>query len=702
MSFASLEDLVVASCEAVQPPEQLRVYEAAQKYHIIRVAGAHSGPWSMEKTPYMKEPQEVLTSLEYSGMVFAGPARTGKSVMAINWLTQTVKCDPADMLFVNMTQQSAREWSKSDLDRAIRNSPELKKRLKPGRQNDNTHDKEFIAGNRVLIKWPSVSELSGKTIPRQWLFDYDRMPDSVDGEGNAFDLAKKRGQTFGRYSMCAAESSPGRDIEDPKALPETPHAAPPVKGILGLYNRGDRRLWFWSCPECGEAFEPDFKLLKWPDTADAMEASQRAYMMCPHCGGAIEFEQREMLNRNGRWVRDGMMWLPESDQMVPVPGRKLVRSDIASFWLKGPAAAFQTWQKLVFNYLKAVETYEASNDEEALRTTTNLDQGLPYIPKSKISDRAPEALKDRAEDWGTTADTPTVPEDVRALLATVDVQKRAFVVQVHGILPHGDIAVVDSFKITKSPRREDDDGHPALIDPAAYLEDWDALIAKVIEREYLLSDGSGRKMSVMLTGCDTGGQAGVTPNALNFWRNLKADGEGHHRRFALLKGDPLKTAPSVTLRYPDANKKDRHSGARGDVPVLHLNSNLLKDRLANSLARTDVGGGMIRYPSWLPNWFYTQITAEVRNDGKWENPSGKRNECWDLLYYCIALMIRRRDTAPFPVLAVDEVNWDNPTKLPVWAQPWDKSDFVTEVDKRPVFVAKTKVGSLADMASKMA
>ena len=27
-------------------------------------------------------------------------------------------------------------------------------------------------------------------------------------------------------------------------------------GILSLYNRGDRRRWYWPCPHCGEYFQP--------------------------------------------------------------------------------------------------------------------------------------------------------------------------------------------------------------------------------------------------------------------------------------------------------------------------------------------------------------------------------------------------------------------------------------------------------------
>lgn len=80
MSFNCLEDMVAASFEAMRPSENLSVTEWAEKYHIIRQAGSHNGPWSRAKTPYLVEPQDILTSLDHEAMIFVGPARTGKAL----------------------------------------------------------------------------------------------------------------------------------------------------------------------------------------------------------------------------------------------------------------------------------------------------------------------------------------------------------------------------------------------------------------------------------------------------------------------------------------------------------------------------------------------------------------------------------------------------------------------------------------------
>lgn len=674
MKFQTLEEIVAAAFEGVRPPDRMTVSEAAREFHIIRQPGSHTGPWSAERTPYMVEPQDTLTSLEYTSMIFVGPARTGKSIALTNWLAHSVKVDPADTMVVHMSMHTAREWVKSDLEKSLRNSPALSAQIAPGKDTDNLYDKLFVSGMRLTVTWPTVKNLSGKTVPRTWLMDYDRMAIDVDGEGSPYALTKKRTTTFGRFGMTAAESSPGHEITDPRWIARTPHEAPPCGGILGLYNTGDRRRWYWACPQCAVAFEPDFSLLAWPETDDISAAAAGVYMVCPHCGGVIEPAQKDELNRAGRWVRDGEIWIPERDVIETRPGGRVSATQTASFWLKGPAAGFQNWRGLVENYLTAERAFEETRDETRLKATVNTDQGLPYLPKAMISDRKPEDLMERAEDWGSADDRPTVPAEVRFLIATVDVQARAFVVQVHGFAPNGDIFVIDGFKIRKSARL-DADGHPLPCEPPVYGEDWHLLTEQVLQRTYPLQDEPGGRMGVYLVGCDSGGREGSTANAYAYWRHLRTSAEGLHRQFALIKGDGTKTAPRAMVSWPDSGKTASKAAARGDIPVVRLRSDLLKDQVAAMCARRTgedtSGGGMIRYPSWTPKWWYSQMTAEVRTPKGWENPAHRRNEAWDLAYYAIGLAVRPVDAvAPIRTIGIERIDWTAP---PAWAAPWDEN-----------------------------
>ena len=115
--------------------------------------------------------------------------------------------------------------------------------------------------------------------------------------GSAFDLAKKRIQVAMSAGMALVESSPKREIKTDQWVPDGPHEAPPVAGgILPLYNRGDRRRWYWPCLDgCGEPFEaPALPLFDPSD--NPQEAAASAHVACPHCGQVYWPKDKARLN----------------------------------------------------------------------------------------------------------------------------------------------------------------------------------------------------------------------------------------------------------------------------------------------------------------------------------------------------------------------------------------------------------------------
>ncbi len=712
--YESLEQMVAAAASGVRPPERLTVSQAAEKYRFLNNPGSFVGYWDNSFAPYLVEFMDALTSTDYTGAVFAGPARSGKSDCFFNWLTHTAVCDPADMMMVHMTMNVARDWSQKDLRRAWRHSKDLGKTVAPGRHNQSTHDIRFLSGMHLLVKWPTITELSGKTVGRNWIADYDRIAPSIDDEGSAFSLTSKRAETFRRYGMTVAESSPGFDIIDPKwSVPRArPHEAPPVAGgVLSLYNQGDRRRWYWRCPGCAKPFEPDFKHFLIPDSEDLVEAAEATVMACPHCthhiwhdglhGEPGKHELNQTTLGNARWVREGQLWVPRGrdggDVAGTLEGRGL-RSDLAAFWLKGPAANFATWRDIVLKYLQARREFERTGAQEALKTTVNTDQGLPYLPQGMENGRLPEDVKAMAQDLGEGV----VPPGVRFLVASIDVQKSRFEVQVHGFSEGADVTVIDRFAIRKS-RRLDEDGEREPLRPASYLEDWDLLIDQVLLKTYPLGDDSGRQMRIRMIGCDSGGAADrkndstTTKNAYGFYRRLRdSDGEefpaGLHRRFLLLKGGSSASAPRVKVTRPDSERNDRHAGARGEIPVLMLNTTALKDQLDAMLDRDRSGGGRVRFPDWLPDTFWDEMVAEARTASGWEKLSA-RNEAWDLLLYAIALSLYRP-------IKIETLDWEAP---PSWAADWDDNALVFDPGKgeKPGDGGKPRV-SLKDLAEALA
>ena len=399
----------------LKAPRRMPVAEAVQKFMRVPMGAGNSVPWDPAVAPYVIEPMNCLAMREYDAVVFVGPARTGKTIGLVDgWVVYNIVCDPSDMLVVQMTEEKAREHSKKRLARTFRVSPEVAKRLSPLRNDNNVHDRTFLAGNYLKIGWPSINIMSSSDFKCVALTDYDRFPEDIDGEGDGFTLASKRTTTFMSAGMTLVECSPGRDIRDSKWRRKSPHEAPPTTGALSLYNRGDRRRWYWPCPHCGEYFQPEMSAMTgYRDESDPVKASEAAHLLCPHCNGIITADKKRELNGVGVWLREGQC----IDRDGNISGEPR-RSRIASFWMEGPAAAYQTWAQLVYKLLTAEQEYEATGSEETLKAVINTDWGLPYLPRSASEQRRADALMLRAEDYGKRL----VPPKVRFLLAAVDVQ----------------------------------------------------------------------------------------------------------------------------------------------------------------------------------------------------------------------------------------------------------------------------------------
>ncbi len=659
--IATIRDLA----EMLRPPRRLTVAEAAEQHVILDTPGGYSGRWSSDLPYYMVQPAEELTNRSTQAVIFVGPAQSAKTQMLVdNWAAHMISCDPSDMMVVQTAQDTARDFSKRRIDRMLDASPSLREKLRPGGSSDNTFDKQFRSGAILTLGWPTKNQLAGKAIGKLALTDYDRMPEDVDGEGPAFTLAMKRTTTFLSRGMTMAESSPSKPIIDPKWKRKSPHEAPPTKGILGLYNSGDRRMIYGKCPHCGEYFAPaaSIEAMQLGEGESIEAQADSAQLVCTASGCLIDQSLERVFKRSGIWLKEGQRLEP--DGTIHGDGRQSRR---ASFWLPGWFAAFQSWSGIVYNYLSARANYERTGDEEALKGCVNTDMSAPYLYEAQRNDSAgiEDDWKERAEEL----ERYQVPEGVRTLIATVDVQagKNArFEVQVTGYGVGGEKWIVDRYALRKSARTNPD-GTLERIDPGAYAEDWDLLTERVVNGTYQLPDG--QELRVFKTACDSGGSEGVTENAYAWWRRLKR--QNLHGRVLLVKGASGKTAPRIHKSYPDTrNRKDRNAGSAGDVPVWLLNTNMLKDAVWQGLTRNDPGPGYVHFPQWLPGSAYAELVAETRTANGWIKPGGHNNESFDLMVYAQAVWIDAGGEA---------MNWDIPKP---WARAWHSNPDVMSRDAR--------------------
>ncbi|WP_085594238.1 terminase gpA endonuclease subunit [Thalassospira sp. MCCC 1A01428] len=647
------------------PPKRISVSEAAARYRRV-VSAVYNGPWDNSVAPYMVEPMNMTAAREYEAVVFVGPAQSLKTdALLMNRLVHMAICDPVDTLVLQMNAYTARRFSINRMRKLIdKESPEFKARMSKALHSDNINDKKLASGAMISITSPSVPVLSSEPIPLILITDRDRMVDDLDGEGEIFDLGRQRTKTFGSRGMTVAESSPGRDFVDGRWKAKTAHEAPPVGGIISLYNRGDRRRRYWICPDCHDGFEPSFNLLDWPETDNIDEAAQNVTMHCPHCGGVIHERQKRDLDANGHWLAEGLS-IVEGE----IVGTARV-SEIASYWLKGPAAVFQGWKGLVTRYLTALDEYARTGSETSLRTTVNTDQAEPYMPRA-IAARAEqgeltvENLFARCEDYPLG----TVPDGVLFLVAAADVQGNRFVIQIEGFGAHLERWIVDRFEIAVPEQVEG--WTERALDPAAYAEDWQLLRKRVLDVAWPMASMPGKAMKVKLFVYDIHGRAGVTSKAYDFYRDIKR--RGQHERLLPLRGIGGFRVPRAVLTWPDSERKDKYAGARGEIPVLQAGVDHLKDFVMGGLRREQSGPQYIHIPRamgtlHLPNGKtepdeaelmkspLAEYLAEIRKDKGWEKEAA-RNEAFDLSGYCTAAVLR---------LNADKMPWDKPEKLPNW------------------------------------
>lgn len=676
---------------ALEPPSRMRVSEGAAQILMIKRPGGGSGPWNPLETPYMVKPMDTLASRRHSAVCFVGPAQTGKTVALVDaWMAHAVCNDPGDMAIFQMTQDKAREYSKQRIDRAILNSPRLKAMRSALARDDNLHDKQFRNGMWVRLAWPTATNMASTSYRYVAGTDYDRWPDDIDGEGDGFTLMGKRITTFLSRGMVAVESSPSRPITDPSWRPTSPHEGPPVGGIGGVYNRSDRQRLYWKCPHCAEWFQatPGLSLFLLPSDDELLEgirdlnadrfSKQYARVPCPHCAAIITPSQREKMNLGSMWLEEGL----SIDHMDRLSGNPRV-SPIAGFWLGGVAATYVSWQTLISKHLAALLEYSMTGSELQLMTTANTDQGVPYMSRLLAAAAAGSGDKQYDPDLKRYH----VPDAGRFLVASVDVQggrNARFEVEVHAVGEHQEQWLVDRFAITES-KREGFGGEPAPLDPASYPEDWDLLTEKVVQATYRTSDAE-REMRVKMTVVDSGGEDGVTNNAYAWFRRLRK--AGLHHKVRLTKG--------VSTRVDWHIKESMVGGAqgKGDVPLWLLDPNKFKDLVWANIQRKTPGPGYYHFPEprhpdrnpngWLPQAFYDELHAEVRNEsGVWEKIR-KRNETLDL-----CSMIR----AGCMMLGADKRTfWDNP---PAWALPHAQNSeiVVKEVRQAEKAVAAEKAAS---------
>jgi len=376
--------------EGLRPEQPLTVSEWADRYRkLSSKASAEPGPWRTNRTPYLREPMDCLSSsspVQRVVMMFA--AQTGKTEAGSNWLGYVIDHAPGPMLCVQPTVEMAKRLSKQRLESMITDTPCLAAKIAPARARDSGNtmfSKEFSGGIMLLTGANSATGL--RSAPCRYLFadEVDAFPSDVDGEGDPVALAERRTTTFARRKILLTSTPTVKDFSR----------------IETEYLRSDQRRFYVPCPSCGGMQWLQWPRLKW----DAKRPDDVQYQ-CEHCGERFKENHKPAMLAAGQWRAT-----------APSNGKT------AGFQLSGlySPLGWCSWEQLVEDFLRA------KSDAPALKVFVNT-----RLAETWEEDYAAAVSADGLMAKRLAYESGTCPDGVVLLTCGVDVQDNRLAVSVWG------------------------------------------------------------------------------------------------------------------------------------------------------------------------------------------------------------------------------------------------------------------------------
>jgi phage terminase large subunit GpA-like protein len=163
----------------IRPDTQLQVSEWADKHRRLpKKSSAEPGPWRTERTPYLREIMDCLsTTSDVDEVVFMKAAQIGGTEVILNALGYIIDHAPGPRCLVQPTVELAKRFSRQRLDPLFTDTPRLARKVAEGKSRDGGNtmlSKEFAGGQ--LIVTGANSAVGLRSMPAQYAF-----LDEIDG-----------------------------------------------------------------------------------------------------------------------------------------------------------------------------------------------------------------------------------------------------------------------------------------------------------------------------------------------------------------------------------------------------------------------------------------------------------------------------------------------------------------------------------------
>lgn len=657
----SVRQLAIEEIDMLRPTETISTHEVAVKYRRLQ-AGTGGQEISFEPsiTPYVKDIHDALDDVTKRFVLVQGNARGVKTTAAENYLLKIAKFGPPrGVLWYMHSEPDLRRYVEERVDFFFQHHDGLEEKI-GGRGGRAKWNLKKVDG----MTWEWLPANASTTRARSAAFivadEIDAMRPAI---GNAImTLIRNRQREHGNLAKAYIASHPDRG---------------PQFGIASLLVDSDRRLRFWTCPDCAMLVSPAKEAdrqrrVTWnvpemmEQVGEDMErdalldfVAEHVFLTCPHCKAKITNETRLELDREGMWVGKGQF----IDEATETVRGELIRSDMAGFIIHAFMAPFVTLGGLAREFAGAYLNFRDNGDDALLKEVNVKSLGEVHEDPDDPSARVRQFKEFKAGHLDTSYRLKQVPAGVDFLTMMVDVQGNRFEAGVFGWNRHRECWLIDRFSFKQRLGLQD-------IAPGERLADWDVL-ETALGMTYPLNDGSGRFLGIAKMAVDTGGVPGVTNNARIWASNMLALGKTEAWRIMLSKGDRHLQGDL----YGRVNKiKEDDAGRELAVPVNEriVNVSAVKRVVTRRYDIEEPGPGFIHLPSDVEDRHIRELISETFVNGIWIQRGA--NETFDILIMC---EVARSLLAPENV-AIDWVNDPPPFAVPfIPSQKADDGDTKT-------------------------
>jgi phage terminase large subunit GpA-like protein len=584
----------------------------------------------------MIEPMNMATSRDYRAIVFAGPSRSGKTMLLNSVWSHSITCDPARIGFYVDEGATLTSYESNTFSPIVRNSPDLVAKRGTGRGSDTLTSKIFVGGTHITLDPVSGSRLQERSLRIALGTEFDQYGPDIDGEGEPLNLILARTHMAGSRGIAIIESSPRAPIMDESEISADPHVAPKVEyGVFSHFPNTTRARLYWPCPCCGEFFVPNYDMLRFPKGLSPKESGQAAQMKCPHCPELISPDYKLEMLAQSKWLHMGVEGKP-----VSLDSGDVVETDMLGYWLDGTQAAFMNWSDIVTKMEEAEQAFATTRDESKLRSVVNTRLGAAYRRRSTAGgDISLTELQKKAEQTPSTKGL--APSWTAFILISVDTQGTYFSVGVTAFGLDGRRQPIDRFDLT-APDGEGNPESKRVLRPGLYAGDWSILNA--LENRRWPIEGTSWELGAVAATVDMQGERATTDNAYQFLRNRRAAGQGAFWHLSRGRGVQRKKEfpDRVWMATPEtaSNRSGKRRVAK-DIVIMNMAADRLKDAVSAGLLMEEVAPNFTFVPDWMTVEQLLELTAERRDDdGHWsKRPGFVRNESLDHLVQAAATFI---------------------------------------------------------------